>query len=150
MQPSDESYELPTLAKIGVRYSVAEGATDRTFTDVGDHRVYFWCEAADRKVEIVHPTAFDLLLWDMCVRLGFCGGVVNDKPTHVTDLLPTTGMVTAEEFAASAIRAENDVQSPPAKHDRWMAMLTDKFLEHMGAPSVPASALTRQLANPFD
>jgi hypothetical protein len=29
-------------------------------------------------------------------------------------------------------------------------MLTDKFVEHMGAPCVPASALTKELANPFD
>jgi hypothetical protein len=150
LEPNEERYELPPLARIGVRYSFEEGEVDRTFTDFGEHRISFWCNSQDRQVEIVHPNPFDLLLWDICVGSGFCGGLVNDKPTRVTNLLPATGIVTAQEFAELAIRAECDKQSPPATHLRWIALLEAKFIQHMNSSSVPAEALVQNLAQPFD
>jgi hypothetical protein len=150
LEPNEERHEVPRLARIGVRYSFPEGETDRTFASIGEHDIRFWCDSQEREVEIVHPTPFDLLLYDMCVKLGFCGGLVNDTPTHVTDLLPTAGVVTAEEFAELAISAECDRQSPPEKHLRWLALLTAAFIEHMGASSVSAASLTQNLAEPFD
>ena len=69
LEPNDEQYEVPVLARVGVRYSFEEGAVDRTFADVGEHVIRFWCDSKDRDVQIVHPTPFDLLLWDVCVSL---------------------------------------------------------------------------------
>jgi len=150
LEPNEERYELPPLARIGVRYSFEEGELDRTFAEFGEHRISFWCDSQDRQVEIIHPTAFDLLLWDICVGAGFCGGLVNDEPTQVTDLLPATGIVTAGEFAELVIRAECDRQSPPDKHLRWIALLEAKFIQHMKSASVPAETLVQNLAQPFD
>lgn len=150
LEPNDERYEVPVLARVGVRYSFEDGAVNRTFADVGQHVIRFWCDCQNRDVEIVHPTPFDLLLRDVCVRLGFCGGLVNGKPTHVTDLLPDVGVVTAEEFAKLVISAECDRQSPPDKQLRWVTVLTDAFVEHLGAASAPAESLVQNLAQPFD
>ena len=150
LEPNGEQYELPHLARIGVRYSLNDGAPDRTFADMGKHSIRFWCDAPSREVEIIYPTPFDLLLADMCVRLGFCGGLVNGKPMHVTDLLPSTGAVTAEKFAELAISAESDVKSPPDKHLRWVSVLSEAFVRHMGADAVPAEALVQNFARPFD
>lgn len=150
VEPNLERYEVPHLARIGVRYSFEEGAVERTFADFGGGVIRFWCESETREIELVYPTPFDLLLFDVCVRLGFCGGLVNDKPTHVKRLLPTTGTVTAEEFANLAISAECDQRSSPEKELRWATKLADAFIEHLGAASVPAETLVQNLAQPFD
>ncbi len=150
LEPRCEQYEVPVCAKIGVQYFLPEGAVESTFVDVGDGVIRFWCDSQDRDVELVDPTPFDLLLRDMCVRLGFCGGLVNEKPTHVTDLLPATGLVTAEEFAKLAISAECDQRSSPDKVARWSATLVAAFKEHLGAASVPAESLVQNFVLPFD
>lgn len=150
LEPRREQYEVPVCAKVGVRYFCEEGAVERTFVDIGDGVIRFWCDSQDRDVELVNPTPFDLLLRDVCVRLGFCGGLVNDKPTHVTDLLPATGLVRAEEFAKLAISAECDQRSSPDKEARWSAMLAAAFIEHLGATAVPADSLVQNSALPFD
>ncbi len=139
-----------TLQEFGVRYSFDEGTVERTFADFGGGMIRFWCESQNREVELVYPTPFDLLLFDVCVRLGFCGGLVNDKPTHVKGLLPATGTVTAEQFARLAISAECDQRSSPDKEARWEAKLVAAFIEHLGAASVPAESLVQNLAQPFD
>lgn len=150
LEPNDQHYEVPVLARVGVRYSFAEGAVDRTFADVGEHVIRFWCDSQNRDVEIVHPTPFDLLLRDVCVRLGFCGGLVNGKPSHLTDLLPDVGVVTAEEFAKLAISAEGGPPSSSDQQRRWVAVLADAFFEHLGTASAPAESLVQNLAQPFD
>jgi len=150
LEPNDERHELAPLARIGVRYSFAPDQVDRTFADVGRHGIRFWCDTADREVEIVYPNAFDLLLHDICVKGGFCGGLVKDQPIYATDLLPTNGIVTSEEFATLVLRAEGDGGSPPGKIERWSALLQSKFVEHMGHSSVSAETLVRNLAQPFD
>jgi hypothetical protein len=150
LEPNDEQYEFAPQARLGVRYSLAPDQNDRTFADVGRHGIRFWCDSQHREVEIVHPTAFDLLLHDICVQGGFCGGLVEDQAIHVTDILPTSGMVTSEEFAILVLQAEGDGGSPPAKVERWSALLQSKFVEHMGQSSVPAEVLVRNLTMPFD
>ena len=110
LEPDEQQYEVPRLARIGIRYSATEGVTGRTLVDIGEYGMRFWCDSEDREVEIVYPTPFDVLLWDMCVNLGFCGWSVNGKPIRVVDLVPTAGVVTAEEFAKLAIIAEDDDQ----------------------------------------
>jgi hypothetical protein len=62
LEPDGERYEVPPLARIGVRYSFENGTVDRTFADVGENSIRFWCDAGNREIEVVHPTPFDLLL----------------------------------------------------------------------------------------
>ena len=150
LEPNREVYNLPPLAKIGVRYSFDPGVDERTFADFGEHHIRFWCDSKRRDVEIISPNSFDLLLQDICVRNGFCGGIANGQPTHVTDLLPAGGLVTADEFARLVIRAEHDGDDPSDKVKRWTKLLTAKFVEHMGAIEAPAEALQRNLELPFD
>ena len=150
LEPNDERYELPPLARIGVRYSFGEGEVHRTFSYVGTHGISFWCDSQNRQVEIIHPNAFDLLLWDICVVEGCCGGPVNGQPTHVTDLLPATGMVTAHQFAELVIRAEDGEQSAPDQYLRSIARLEAKFIQYMKSASVPAETLVQNHTQPFD
>ena len=150
LEPNGEQYKLPPLARIGVRYSFDPGVDDRTFADFGEHKIRFWCDSTKRDVEIISPNGFDLLLQDICVQHGFCGGIVNDKPAHVTDLLPVSGTVTAEEFARLVIRAEHDGVDHPNKVKRWTEMLKAKFIKHMRASEAPVEALQRNLELPFD
>lgn len=150
LEPNDEQYKLQPLARIGVRYSFEPGTDDRTFTDVGEQTIRFWCNTKERDVEIIGPGRFDLLLWDICVKNGFCGGIVNGEVTHVTDLLPKSGMITAEDFARLVIRAEHDGSDPPDKVGRWTEQLKAKFIEHMGVCEAPAQAFQQNLSVPFD
>ena len=150
LEPNDERHELPPLARIGVRYSFAPDEVDRTFAYVGRNEIRFWCDSEHREVEIIYPNAFDLLLHEICVKGGFCGGLLNDQPSHVTHILPTSGIVTAEEFAALVLRAEGDGGSSSSKVERWSARLQSQFIEHMGQSSVPASELVMNVAQPFD
>jgi hypothetical protein len=150
VEPNNERYEIPVLARVGVRYAFEDGVVDRTFADVGEGMIRFWCDSQSREVELVYPTPFDLLLRDVCVRLGFCGGLVNGKPTHVTGLLPVTGIVTAEAFARLVISAECDQGSSPDKALRWTDLLVASFIEHLGAESAPAGSLVQNLAQPFE
>lgn len=150
LEPNGEQYELAPQARIGVRYSFAPDQVDRTFAYVGRHDITFWCDSEHREVDIVHPNAFDLLLHDICVKGGFCGGLVEDQPIHVTDILPTKGVVTPEEFATLVLQAEGEGGRPPANVERWSARLQSKFVEHMGQSPVPAEALIQNLAEPFD
>ncbi|WP_137864532.1 MULTISPECIES: hypothetical protein [unclassified Sphingomonas] len=138
LDPGDVHHELPPLARIGVRYSFGLGLVDRTFADIGERTIRFWCEGEMRDVEVVQPNAFDLLLWDICVKGGCCGG----PASHVTDLLPSNGIVTAAEFASLVIQAEGG-----GGNEEWLAA---KFVERMGSSSMPAQALVQNLAQPFD
>lgn len=150
MEPNEEQFELPQLARIGIRYSFGDGLVDRTFAHVSKHGIRFWCDSPDREVEIVYASQYDLLLWNMCVGGGFCGGLSKGEPISVNMLLPATGMVSAEDFAALALRGEGDGGSPPAHVERWTAFLRDKFIEYMGRSSVPVEELKQNLAEPFD
>lgn len=138
LEPGDETYELPPLTKVGVRYSFALGEVNRTFADFSEGHIRFWCNAEARDVEITYPSPFDLLLWDICVNGGCCGG----PAAHVTDLLPKHGTITATEFAQLVIQAEEG-----GSNEAWLAT---KFTEHMGQSSAAAEALVQNLANPFD
>jgi hypothetical protein len=138
LEPDEVRYELPPLARIGIRYSSGSGTVDRTFADIGERTIRFWCDSEVRDVEIVEPNAFDLLLWDICVKGGCCGG----PAAHVTDLLPSGGVVTAEEFARLVIQAEGG-----GGNEGWLAA---KFVERMGSSSMPAETLVQNLSGPFD
>lgn len=150
IEPDEEGYDLPPLARIGVKYIFGPDSNDRVLADIGEHEIRFWCDSPQRRVEIVHSNAFDLLLWDICVHQGCCGAVVDGKPVHVTDLLPASGVVTAAQFAELVIRAEGEADAAPASIAQWTARLSASFVQHMGGESAPAEALMGNFAQPFD
>jgi hypothetical protein len=90
------------------------------------------------------PNAFDGMMHEFCVGLGWCGGCVKDgKPLHVTDFIPETGLVSADEFARWIIMAEglDPDQLNASEIRRWIPQLKAVFVKHMGADVVDASNL---------
>ena len=80
-----------------------------------------------------------MLLNDICVRLGWCGGIVDGEPSHVDMFIPASGPVTAAQVAEWVIRAEGlDPVLTPRRHRRY---LKDAFVRHMGAGVVDATEL---------
>lgn len=149
VEPGGDEHEVPHLATAGIRYAPKEGAADRTTCVMSESRVEVWCDADHHEIEIVHPSAFDRLSWEICVGGGWCGGIVEGEPTTVDDLLPVSGTVSARDFAKLVIRADGwpESDAAPEKHLRWLEM---KFIERLGAVSVDALTLRRNLARPFE
>lgn len=84
--------------------------------------------------------AYDELLKEVCVRFGFCGSVVDGRPLHVADLLPTSGLVSADSFANAIFVAEGcDPNGPTAQQHR--ETIRDAFVRHMGGAQVDARLL---------
>jgi hypothetical protein len=85
---------------------------------------------------------YENLMHEVCVEKGWCGGVVDGKPTHVDDFIPESGRVTAEQFVDWLFRA--DGMDPFVELEKWQKHkdgLTDAFIRHMGADVVDASML---------
>ena len=66
---------------------------------------------------------FDILLGDLCVIWGFCGGLTGWELTHEGKT------VTAEAFAEALIIAEEE---PPAGVDVWLPKIRAVFVERYG------------------
>lgn len=149
VQPWNESHTVPHLAVAGLRYLLSDKIEDRSFSSVGEGEIEFWCDADSYEIEIVLPSAFDRLLWDICVVGGWCGGIVNGNPAHVTDFLPVTGEVSAFQFAQSAMRADgwSDGEPIDEKHLQW---LKSRFVKHMGGETESSAGLTQNLRRPFE
>lgn len=150
IEPIGQLLELPQRSTAGIRYTVNAGDEDRSTTVMTDGAIEFWCNAQSVEVDIVHPSAFENLLWELCVELGFCGGLVDGVPTHVCDLLPEDGSISAETFAALAIQAEGTWPDPEAARLRWGKTIEEKFVEHLGAAVVPVGRLKETGRRPFD
>jgi hypothetical protein len=85
---------------------------------------------------------YNALMYDVCVGLGWCGGIVDGQPSHVDDLIPEAGPVSAEQFVEWLFQAEGlDPSSEPAKWKKHKDSLREAFVRHMGADVVEASAL---------
>ena len=84
--------------------------------------------------------AYTKLLEEVCVRLGFCGSLVDDKPLHVDQLLPRTGSISANTFADALFKAEGWEPDGGAA-DRHRASVCDTFVRHLGALEVDARLL---------
>jgi hypothetical protein len=85
---------------------------------------------------------YNALMNEVCVGLGWCGGMVDGKPSHVYDFIPETGPVTADQFVDWLFLADGMV--PTAEPDKWQKhkdMLRDAFVRHMGSAVVDASML---------
>jgi hypothetical protein len=85
---------------------------------------------------------YESLMREVCVERGWCGGIVDGKPTHVDDFIPESGQVTAEQFVDWLFRA--DGMDPFVDLEQWQKHkdgLKDAFIRHMGADVVNASML---------
>ena len=89
------------------------------------------------------PNAFDGMMHEFCVKLGWCGCVKDGKPVHVSDFIPEAGPVSADEFARWLIMADGfdlDRLSDP-ELGRWMTQLKAMFVKHMGSDVIEAGNL---------
>src|SRR5882757_9976589 len=79
--------------------------------------------------------AFDEMMHEFCVALGWCGCIKDGKPLHVSDFIPETGPVSADEFARWLITADGMDPNHLSASDlrRWMPQLKAVFVKHMGA-----------------
>ena len=83
---------------------------------------------------------YETLQHEVCVGLGFCGSVIDGKPSHVDFLIPEHGPVSANEFAKWVFIAEgmDPDEVAATKHG---ASLRAAFTRHMGGDTVDASRL---------
>lgn len=85
---------------------------------------------------------YNALMEEVSVQYGWCGGIVNDKPSHVDDFIPASGQVSASQFVEWLFLADGvDPASEPQKWTKHKDRLRDAFIRHMGADTVDASAL---------
>ena len=85
---------------------------------------------------------FDRLMDEVCVERGWCGGIVDGMPRHVTDFLPATGVVSADQFALWLFEAEG--VDPDEDRPKWQPHLDGlkaAFVRHLGAQRVDVSEL---------
>jgi hypothetical protein len=88
------------------------------------------------------PNAFDGMLDESCVKLGWCGCVKDGKRLHITDFLPETGPVSADQFVRWLIMADGlDPDQPTSEIRRSIPLLKAVFVKHMAADVVDASNL---------
>lgn len=86
--------------------------------------------------------AYNALQHDVCVGHGWCGGIVDGKPSHVDDLIPESGPVSAEQFVDWLFQAEGlDPSAEPEKWQKHKDDLREAFVAHMGPEVVDAAAL---------
>lgn len=75
--------------------------------------------------------------------MGFCGGFVNDEPSHVDHYIPETGEVTADQFIGWLFKAEGmgypDDFDP--RYSAYYRELKRIFVTCMGSDRVDASQL---------
>jgi len=92
---------------------------------------------------------YDALLEEICVRWGFCGCIKEDRPLHVSFLIPPYGPVTADQFVEWVFLADN--MNPNFEPERWQRnknAIHQAFVEHMGAEVVDASELRYDFSEP--
>jgi hypothetical protein len=87
--------------------------------------------------------SFDGMMHEFCVKLGWCGSVKDGKQLHVSDFIPETGPVSADQFARWLIAADgfDPDQLSGSEFRLLMGQLTSVFIKHMGADVVDASNL---------
>jgi hypothetical protein len=91
-------------------------------------------------------TNYNSLMHEVCVERGWCGSILDGKPTHVDDFIPANGTVSAAQFVDWLFLA--DGMDPNAEPARWQAHkegLRAVFVRHMGSDVVDASRLKWEL-----
>ncbi|WP_170349880.1 hypothetical protein [Ruegeria atlantica] len=85
---------------------------------------------------------FDELMDFVCVRYGYCGGVVDGKPIHVAHFIPEYGNVAASEFSEWVMLAEDSgPDSNLGFRDQHKKDIEAAFIKIMGSAVVPAKEL---------
>lgn len=86
---------------------------------------------------------FDGMMHEFSAGMGFCGCVKDGEPLHVTDFIPETGPVSADDFARWLMIADGlDPDRLGASERRaWISRLRTVFVKHMGADVIDASNL---------
>ncbi|WP_441241756.1 hypothetical protein [Tardiphaga sp. 768_D3_N2_1] len=90
------------------------------------------------------PNAFDGMMHEFCAKLGWCGHIENGKPLHVSDFIPETGHVTAEDFVQWLIIAEG--LTPEQLSASEVSLLKAVFVRHLGTSAVDAHRLRSNTA----
>ena len=85
-------------------------------------------------------SAYDTLLNEVCVDLGFCGSVANGEPLHVDQFIPECGPVSADQFVDWIFRAEG-INPDGEDCRRHAASIREAFVRHMGSDVVDALAV---------
>ena len=82
------------------------------------------------------------LMHYVCVGHGYCGGVVDGKPSHVDHYIPDNGPISAEQFAEWVMLADgvgpDDCSSFRKQHK---SNIVQAFIRIMGSETVDASEL---------
>jgi hypothetical protein len=86
---------------------------------------------------------FDSLMDAVCAGHGYCGGMHGDKFMHVTDFIPQSGDVTADQFVELVFLAEyeNESERMSPRWDRHRQRIRDYFIEHIGSDVVDVGQL---------
>ena len=77
----------------------------------------------------------------VCVDYGFCGCIIDGKPSHVSDFIPKSGSVTAKQFAEWTMQADGFKPKSPETQERFRNYLIEAFQKHMGADVVCVTEL---------
>jgi hypothetical protein len=91
---------------------------------------------------MAEKAGFDALMDFVCPQCGFCGSIIDGKPMHVTDYIPSDGQVSADEFVEWVFLADN--MDPAEDFDKWQKHkdgLKAAFIKHMGSDLVDAKLL---------
>jgi hypothetical protein len=83
---------------------------------------------------------FDQLLWVTCVKYGCCGCPKGNSFLHVTMLIPSEGLVSADNFADWALLAD-DVNPNSEDKSGSREGIRAAFIEIMGSEWVDAKLL---------
>jgi len=85
-------------------------------------------------------SSYERLLDEICGGLGFCGNVIDGRPTQVDDYIPETGTVSADQFVDWVLLAEGmDLNEADALKHR--DSLRAAFIRHMGSDQIDAELL---------
>ncbi len=86
--------------------------------------------------------AYEALMEDVYVGLGYCGCIKRDRPMHDDFLIPPYGPVTADQFAEWVILADN--MNPNT--DGHKTEIRQAFVKHMGGEVVDAALLRWEIS----
>lgn len=77
----------------------------------------------------------------VCAGMGWCGSVINGQARHVSQLIPKSGVVTADNFVDWLFEAEGYDALTGGHAKQHRRSIKRAFIEHMGGDSVDASRL---------
>ncbi|MCL4674220.1 MAG: hypothetical protein KJZ64_15075 [Sphingomonadaceae bacterium] len=85
--------------------------------------------------------AYNRLQHAVCAGMGFCGGIVDGKPSHVDFFIPDSGTVTVAQFIEWLLKAEDYYPDQDPRFSPYYKELSRIFVEIMGADTVDAARL---------